>query len=120
MDSQSSAASALTEIPEITRDEIHRRIGDRSLTIVDVLPTASYASAHIPGAISIPLEELGSRARAVLPDRAAEIAVYCGNLACDRSEQAQSELRELGYTNVRDYRAGIADWVDSGEATESA
>ena len=28
-------------------------------------------------------------------------------------------LHELGYTNVRDYRGGIADWVESGEPTES-
>jgi hypothetical protein len=28
-------------------------------------------------------------------------------------------LHELGYTNVRDYRAGIADWVESAETTES-
>src|SRR4029077_16916116 len=26
---------------------------------------------------------------------------------------------EIGYTNVRDYRAGIADWVEAGEPTES-
>ncbi len=29
-------------------------------------------------------------------------------------------LHELGYSNVRDYRGGIADWVESGEPTESA
>lgn len=28
-------------------------------------------------------------------------------------------LNELGYSNVRDYRGGIADWVESGEPTES-
>ena len=106
-------------MPEISRDQLRRRLRDSSLTIIDVLPAESYAAAHIPGALSMPLELIASRARELLPDRNAEIVVYCGNLTCDRSEQAQRQLHELGYTNVRDYREGIADWVESGEPTES-
>jgi len=63
---------------EISRDELHRRLHDSSLTIVDVLPSISYAEAHIPGAINIPLEQLHDHARELLPDLAADIAVYCG------------------------------------------
>jgi Rhodanese-like domain len=65
-------------IPEISHEELRRRLHDSSLTIVDVLPEASYIEAHIPGALSLPLEQLASRARELLPDPAAEIAVYCG------------------------------------------
>jgi rhodanese-related sulfurtransferase len=65
-------------MPEISRDELHRRLHDSSLTIIDVLPEASYVEAHIPGALSLPLEQVGTRARELLPDFAAEIAVYCG------------------------------------------
>ncbi len=119
MASESDTAAILSDPPEISRDELRRRLRDSSLTIVDVLPAESYAAAHIPGALSMPLELVASRARELLPDRDAEIVVYCGNLTCDRSEQAQQQLHELGYTNVRDYRAGIADWVESGEPTES-
>ena len=50
---------------------------DASLTVVDVLPRESYAGGHIPGAVSLPLAEIEARARQVLPDLAAEIAVYC-------------------------------------------
>ena len=83
-----------------------------------MLPAESYASAHIPGALSMPMESVATLAHELLPDHNAEIAVYCGNLTCDRSERAQQQLQELGYKNVRDYRAGIADWVESGEPTE--
>ncbi|HKN00254.1 MAG TPA: rhodanese-like domain-containing protein [Candidatus Binataceae bacterium] len=119
MASESNTAAILSDMPEISRDELRRRLRDSSLTIVDVLPAESYAAAHIPGALSMPLELIASRTRELLPDRDAEIVVYCGNLTCDRSEHAQQQLHELGYTNVRDYRAGIADWVESGEPTES-
>ena len=77
MASDVTAASS-SEVPEISRDELHRRLGDSSLTIVDVLPESSYVEAHIPGALSLPLEEIRDRARELLPDFNAEIAVYCG------------------------------------------
>ena len=62
---------------EISRDELVRRLHDASLTIVDVLPQASYREAHIPRAINIPLEQVPDRARELLPDLNADIAVYC-------------------------------------------
>jgi rhodanese-related sulfurtransferase len=77
MPSELNAADS-SPIPEISREELRRRLHDSSLTIVDVLPEASYVEAHIPGALSLPLEQLASRARELLPDPAAEIAVYCG------------------------------------------
>ncbi len=78
MASDINAAADLSGIPEISREEIHRRLNDSSLTIVDVLPESSYVEAHIPGAINLPLEQLADHARELLPDFNAEIAVYCG------------------------------------------
>lgn len=78
MASQGTAAANTSVTPEISREELHRRLHDSSLTIVDALPQASYVEAHIPGAINLPLEQVASRARELLPDPAAEIAVYCG------------------------------------------
>ncbi len=63
---------------EISRDELQRRLHDPKLTILDVLPAISYAEAHIPGAINLPLEQLHDHARELLPDLNADIAVYCG------------------------------------------
>jgi len=64
-------------LPEITRVEIQRRLRDSSLVLVDVLPRDTYAAGHIPGALSLPLAELPSHVRELLPNRHAEIAVYC-------------------------------------------
>lgn len=77
MASQVTAADS-SGVPEISREEILRRLHDSSLKIVDVLPHASYVEAHIPGAINIPLEQLSDHARELLPDHNADIAVYCG------------------------------------------
>ncbi len=64
--------------PEISHDELARRLADPALTIVDVLPADSYEAGHLPHARSLPLAELRARAPEVLPDRQQEIAVYCG------------------------------------------
>ncbi len=77
MASQVSAAKS-SLVPEISREELQRRLHDSSLTIIDVLPRESYVDAHIPGALNLPLEQLADHARELLPDPAAEIAVYCG------------------------------------------
>ncbi|MGC2493422.1 rhodanese-like domain-containing protein [Candidatus Binatus sp.] len=78
MASDVTAAPQSSGASEISRDELLRRLHDSSLTIVDVLPQASYLEAHIPRAINIPLEQIQTHAREQLPDFAAEIAVYCG------------------------------------------
>jgi rhodanese-related sulfurtransferase len=66
-------------LTEISWQELYRRLGDSSLQIVDVLLAEAYVSGHIPGAISLPLDEVNSRAREVIPDRDAEIAIYCAS-----------------------------------------
>jgi rhodanese-related sulfurtransferase len=64
---------------EITREELAARRSSGSILLVDVLPAESYRTEHIPGAVSLPLAEIETRASQVLPDRGAEIAVYCGS-----------------------------------------
>ncbi len=67
-----------SDVLEISREELRRRLDAASLTILDVLPAESYAAGHIPGALSLPLESIANRAPDLLPDRSAEIVVYCG------------------------------------------
>jgi rhodanese-related sulfurtransferase len=73
------SAAPAPSIPAISRDELSRRLRDPRLSVVDVLPPASYATAHLPGALSLPLAEVRARARQLLPDLDQEIAVYCGS-----------------------------------------
>ena len=66
-------------IGRIERAEIVARQNDRRFVLVDVLPRSSYEEGHLPGALSLPLAEIEGRAGAVLPDRDADIAVYCAS-----------------------------------------
>ena len=78
--------------------------------ILDVRTPEEFADKHIPGAINIPNETIGTEKIPQLPDKAQLILVYCrsGN----RSKQASEKLAALGYTNIVEF-GGINDW--SGE-----
>ena len=77
MSSELSASTQSADIPEISREELQQRLHDPTLILVDVLPRETYVAGHIPGALSLPVADIPIRAREVLPNRAAEIAVYC-------------------------------------------
>ena len=63
----------------ITRDELRAKIeGGDEFVLVDVLDDTYYRQSHLPGAINIPLENIG-RAEEEVPDRDADIVVYCMN-----------------------------------------
>ena len=75
--------------------------------ILDVRTPVEFAEKHIPGAINVPNETIGSEQIPELPDKDQLILVYCrsGN----RSKQASEKLAALGYTNIVEF-GGINDW----------
>ena len=76
--------------------------------IVDVRRMDEFETGHIPGAICIPNESIGTEQPEELPDLNQVILVYCrsGN----RSKQAAQKLFDMGYTNVYEF-GGIIDWT---------
>ena len=75
--------------------------------ILDVRTPEEFADKHIPDAINIPNETIGTEDIPELPDKDQLILVYCrsGN----RSKQASDKLANLGYTNIVEF-GGINDW----------
>jgi rhodanese-related sulfurtransferase len=59
---------------EIGREEL-RRLTGQGAQLAEVLPAEEHAGAHLPGALSVPLEELDARARQL--DRSRPVIVYC-------------------------------------------
>lgn len=98
----------------ISRDELRSLIDAGTVTVVEALPAEYFDQGHLPGAINIPHTEVRDLAPALLRDKDAQIVVYCANLPCPNSGIATHVLTKLGYTNVRDYAEGKADWVEAG------
>ena len=104
----------------VTRTELHDLIEANAVTVVEALPASYYEEAHLPGAINIPHTEVRDLAPELLPDKDAPIVVYCANERCPNSGIATHVLTKLGYTNVRDYAEGKADWTEAGLPLEQA
>ena len=102
---------------QISTDEAIAMMEEESdYIILDVRTTEEFAEKHIPNAINIPNESIGTGEISELPDKEQVILVYCrsGN----RSKQASEKLAALGYTNIVEF-GGINDWpgetVSAGE-----
>ncbi len=104
---------------KITRDELKAKL-DRGedLTLVEALPLRYFLDQHLPGAINIPHDQIEALAHRLLPDKDAEIVVYCANAACQNSDIAARRLVDLGYRRVLEYDEGKRDWVDAGLPVE--
>lgn len=76
--------------------------------ILDVRRVNEFADGHIPNAINVPNEDIGTENIEELPNKNQLIFVYCqsGN----RSKQAAKKLVEMGYSNIVEI-GGIVDWT---------
>ena len=95
-------------IKHVSMDDIVEIMNEnKNYIILDVRTIAEYNEGHIPNAICIPNETIGSNTISELPDKEQLILVYCrsGN----RSKQAAEKLKKLGYTNLIEF-GGIIDW----------
>lgn len=81
---------------------------EKDYIILDVRTPEEFKSKHIPGAINIPNETIGTEEVPELPDKEQLIMIYCrsGN----RSKQAAENLAAQGYTNIVEF-GGINDWT---------
>ena len=75
--------------------------------ILDVRRADEFAAGHIPGAINVANESIGTDEIAELPDKNQLIMVYCRSGR--RSKEASEKLVKLGYTNIVEF-GGILDW----------
>ena len=106
-------ASSKPSYRQITADEAARMMQEETdFVLLDVRTQEEYASGHIPGAICIPNETIGSEEIPELPDKDQLILVYCrsGN----RSKQASQKLAEQDYPNVVEF-GGINGWTGNLE-----
>jgi len=80
---------------------------EKDYILLDARTQEEYADGHIPGAICVPNETIGTVPPGQLPDKEQMVLVYCrsGN----RSKQAAAKLAAMGYTNIVEF-GGIMDW----------
>jgi molybdopterin/thiamine biosynthesis adenylyltransferase/rhodanese-related sulfurtransferase len=100
-------------------EDVKRRYDARAekpFTLVDVRENEEFRAGYIPGAVHVPRSYLETRSEQKLPDRNAEIVLYCAG--GNRSLFAAKALLDMGYTNVSSANPGYVRWKDLGYPVE--
>lgn len=91
----------------VSREELLDRVHSGRATVIDVRPAEEFAAGHIPGAVSIPLNELADRLAELPADQ--EIVAYCRGAYCVLSHDAVRLLTAQGRT-ARRLADGMLEW----------
>jgi glyoxylase-like metal-dependent hydrolase (beta-lactamase superfamily II)/rhodanese-related sulfurtransferase len=103
------------EVARLTVDELPAWQAAHDAMIVDVREPSEYASARIPGAVSIPQADLATRLAEIPKDR--EILVVCASGM--RSLRSAQFLHAVGYARVTNLEGGTNGWVAAQRATSA-
>lgn len=99
----------------ITRAELLARLAaNPGLVLLEALPEKYFNDGHLPGARHFPHDQARALAGTVVPDKDAEIVVYCASAGCQNSHIAARTLAQLGYGDVSVYAGGKQDWSEAG------
>jgi rhodanese-related sulfurtransferase len=106
----------LMGLKSITPQQLHERMQQEALTVIDVNAERSWLHARVPGATHL---DADFDAAALPPDRARGLVFYCSNALCRKAPLAARRAQQLGYTDVRVMAAGISGWTGARLPTQS-
>ena len=102
----------------ITREELSSQISNPALILLEVLPETYYQQGHLPGARLAPPDKVRDLTRSLASSHDAPVVLYCASATCKNSHDAAKVFSDAGYSNVRVYVGGKADWQDAGLPVE--
>lgn len=88
---------------------LHEWMQRERVTVVDVNAPASWATAHVPGALH--LDPLSFDPAALPADKDAPVVFYCSNPLCAKAPRAARRAEALGHRRVQVMSAGISGWL---------
>ncbi len=106
---------AREELESVEGDELIDRVEAGEVTLIDVRPREEYEAGHLPGAISVPLEELDEHIEDLPSDQT--IAAYCRGPYCVMSAEAVEQLRDRDLEAIR-LEDGVREWQERGYPVE--
>jgi len=104
------------DVETVGREELLKRLASGDAVLVDVRPEEEFAAGHIPGARSIPIEELERRLEELPADR--EVVAYCRGPFCAYAHEAVRRLQESG-REARRLEDGWPEWRLAGQSVQT-
>lgn len=102
-------------LEEISRVDLAHRLELGDVVVVDVRAEPEYRSGHVPGAVSIPVEDLRRRLEELPPG--VDVVAYCRGPLCVFADEAVGILAAAGRRALR-LQDGFPEWRDAGWGTE--
>jgi len=99
---------------KITREELTALVRRAPVVLLEALPEKYYRDGHLPGARWFPHDRARELAPVAVARKSDPVVVYCASDTCQNSHVAAKALTDLGYTDVRVYAGGKADWTAAG------
>jgi len=106
---QQHAGDQSISVPTVTILEVKKMMDAGTTTlIIDIRDKEDFADGHISGAINIPRDDLQKRLPELVPDKSANVVLYCQTDR--RSPPATKTINDLGYKNAVDMKGGFDAW----------
>lgn len=103
------------DLEGVSARELERRLRDGDVTVIDVRPREEFEAGHIPGALSVPIDQL-KRGRVAVP-KSRDVVAYCRGRYCVYAVEAVTLLRKRGY-RARRLTDGLPAWRSLGRRIE--
>ncbi len=116
-------AGETAELPEgaVSLEEAKRLVDGGGAIIIDARSRDAFEKGHIPGALSMPYNEVGQRYDELTDYVAFEdnVVLYCWSPTCDFADQLATEMRIMGFQNLRIFVGGWDHWEEAGYEVET-
>jgi rhodanese-related sulfurtransferase/DNA-binding transcriptional ArsR family regulator len=103
------------DFQKISISELQEQLGRDEVMLLDVRPEVEFQAGHLPGALSIPLDELEQRLGELLPGKL--IVTYCRGPYCVFADEALGLLEARGWKVAR-LEEGVLEWQQAGFTLE--
>lgn len=101
------------QVKELNVQQVHDKfVNEEQFIFIDVREDSEWAKARLPHAIHVGRGVMERDINAIVPDKNAEIVLYCGGGF--RSVLAAYNLQLMGYSNVYSMDGGFRDWNEQG------
>jgi rhodanese-related sulfurtransferase len=107
---------AKSRVREVSVEETRRKLESGKVQVIDVREESEWAAGHARGASHLGKGIIERDIEARVPDRNAEIILYCGGGF--RSALSADVLQKMGYRNVASMAGGWRAWQEAGAPVE--
>ncbi len=111
-------ARRLSPVREVGTLNVTQLMNHEHAVLLDVREPADFKGGKLPGAVHIPLSQLGQRAGELAKLTSRPVVAYCA--LGRRSPSAAGMLSKLGFASIYSLRGGLKAWKDAGLPVDEA